>query len=88
MSKLKVENRNVQKIYSTLLYLTIENPIAYRTQAIAVGNPAVVGTAGRALIELARTGIGSVEVARRHSPIITILVSISKSIHIFVGKGK
>ena len=63
MSKLKVENRNVQKIYSTLLYLTIENPIDYRTQAIAVGNPAVVGTVGSALIELARTGIGSVEVA-------------------------
>ena len=63
MSKLKVENRNVQKIYSTLLYLTIENPIDYRTQANAGGNPGEVGIAGRVLTELAHSGIGSVEVA-------------------------
>ena len=74
-------------IYIILLF-PLKNPIDYRTQAIAMGNPAVVGTAGRALIELARTGIGSVEVARRHSPISNILVEISKSIHISVGKYK
>ena len=77
MSMLKAENKYVQKICLTLLCFVIGNPIDYRTQAIAVGNPAVVGTAGRALIELARTGIGSVEVARRHSPISNILVEIS-----------
>ena len=77
MSKLKVENKYVQKIYSTLLYLTIENPINYRTQAIAVANPVAVGKAGRVLTELIRSGIASVEDVRRHRPIIPILVEIS-----------
>ena len=87
MSKLKAENKYVQKICLTLLYFVIGNPIDYRTQAIAAeGNPVVAGMASRALKELDRTGKGSVEVTRRHSPIIPILVEISKSIHISVGK--
>ena len=64
-------------IYIILLF-PLENPIDYRTQAIAAGNPVVaVGNARRVLTELGRSGIGSAEVARRHRPIIPILVEIS-----------
>ncbi len=87
MSKLKVENRNVQKICLTLLYFVIGNPIDYRTQAIAVGHPAAaVSIASRVLTEPTSSRSVSVEIGRRHGPIIPILVEISKSIHISVGK--
>ena len=72
-------------IYIILLF-PLENPIDYRTQAIAAGNPVAVGIARRVLTELIRNGIASVEGVRRHRPIIPILVEISKSIHISVGK--
>ena len=63
-------------IYIILLF-PLENPIDYRTQAIAVGNPRAAGSADRVLTELVRSGIASVEVVRRHRPIIPILVEIS-----------
>ena len=78
MSKLKVENKYVQKICLTLLYFVIGNPIDYRTQAIAAGHIVVaVGIARHDLHELDRSGSASVEVVRRHRPIIPILVEIS-----------
>ena len=65
-------------IYIILLF-PLENPIDYRTQAIAGGHTAAVavGIASRVLNELGRSGSASVEPARRHSPIIPILVEIS-----------
>ena len=63
-------------IYIILLF-PLENPIDYRTQAIAAGNPSAVGIADRVLKELVRSGIANVEVVRRHSPISNILVEIS-----------
>ena len=72
--------------FKVSLYLVLKNPIDYRTQAIAAGNPVAVGIARRVLTELIRNGIASVEGVRRHRPIIPILVEISKSIHISVGK--
>ena len=66
-------------MFSNLYYITlfIKKTIDYRTQAIAAGNPVARGTADRVLMELARSGIGSVKVVRRHRPIIYILVEIS-----------
>ena len=78
MSKLKAENKYVQKICLTLLYFVIGNPIDYRTQATAAGNPVVVGKAGRVLIELTRCLTpDEIPAVRRHSPIMPILVEIS-----------
>ena len=69
------------------LYLVLKNLIDYRTQAKDVGHTAAaVGTARRVLIELAGGRSANIEVGRRHRPIIPILVEISKSIHISVGK--
>ena len=61
-----------------MLHYSLKKTIDYRTQAKpGFGNPVAAGKAGRVLRELVRTGIGSVEVERRHSPIIPILVEIS-----------
>ena len=58
-------------IYIILLF-SLENLIDYRTQAIAAGNPVDAGIAGRVLIEPGCNRASSVEVDRRHRPIIPI----------------
>jgi len=59
-------------------YRDIRLQIDYRTQASAVGHIAVaVSIASRDLTELASRRGAIVEIARRHGPIIAILVEIS-----------